>query len=245
MLGSRRGKFWSLLAVPVLAVTTGCAYQAPTIAHIHLGHTITGVEGTPGEAGFLTVAEQSSQTALDHANKAVTEGQSLDEIKTHVAAANQITNIEEETSLKHAVDHAMDHVRFAVESEDASDNVRESYENLKPISEGIFYRSNLIQLFAEDLGNTSSQEDARFVAEQVQQLTYANRNGEDLDDDGEIGSQPREFGMVQIQAEIDAMIAREDPPYVAVDRWYLFNLIRLPDGKWIFRPAGSSAARGY
>lgn len=245
MLGYWLEKSRLALAMLALFVATGCSYQAPTIAHIHLGHTITGVEGTPGDAGFLTVAERSAQTALDSANEATAEGLSVDEIKTRVAAVNQTTNTEEQTSLTHAVDHAMDHIRFAAESDDASDNVRDSYEMLKPLSDGIFYRSNLIQLFYEDLVNTSTQEDASFVAEQVQQLAYANRNGEDLDEDGTIGNQPREVGMLQLQAEIDAMIAREDPPYIAVDRWYLFNLIRLPDGKWIFRPAGSSAARGY
>lgn len=90
-----------------------------------------------------------------------------------------------------------------------------------------------------------SQEDARVVAEQVQQLTQANLTGEDIDENGTIGNESREMGMDQITAAIDAMIAREDPPYKTVDSWYLFNLIRLPDGEWIFRRAGSSASRGY
>jgi hypothetical protein len=30
------------------------------------------------------------------------------------------------------------------------------------------------------------------------------------------------------------MIARERPAYRTVDQWYLFNLVRLPNGRWVF-----------
>lgn len=245
MLGSWCAKSWRTPLLIAIFASTGCAYKAPTIAHIHLGHTITGVEGTPNDVGFLVIAEQAADTALDHANQALTDDQSLPEVKEHIATVNQFTNVDTELALTHTLDHAMDHIRFAAESEDASENVRNSVPELETVAEGIFYRSNLIKLYSQDLAASESPEDARVVAEQVRQLTYANVNGEDIDDDGKIGSQPREFGMVQIKGEIDAMIAREDPPYVTVDRWYLFNLIRLPGGRWIFRRPGSGQARGY
>jgi len=245
MHGSRLEKSWCPLALLAIVCSSGCSYQAPTIAHIHLGHTITGVEGTPDDVGFLIVAQRSADEALDHANQAVDNGQSLADIKEHIAAVNHITNEDAGLALTHTLEHALDHVRFAAESDDASENVRESVVDLQPLAEGVFYRSNLINLYSQDLAASESHDDARVVAEQVQVLTLANVNGEDLDQDGTVGSEPREAGMVQITREIDAMIAREDPPYVTVDRWYLFNLIRLPDGDWIFRRAGSSASRGY
>ncbi len=245
MLVSQLNISWLLLALSLMTAMTGCSYQAPTIAHIHLGHTVTGVEGTPGQKGYLDVAEQSASEALDQANQALEDNQPLPEIKQHIANVNDITNVREAVALTGTVEHAMTHIRFAAESEDASDNVRDSFPRVEPLAEGIFYRSNLIKLYSEDLAASGSEEDARVVAELVQQLTYANLNGEDLDEDGKIGNQPREIGMLQLQTEIEAMLAREEPPYVAVDRWYLLNLIRLPNGQWIFRPAGSSAARGY
>lgn len=245
MHGSRLEKSWCPLALLAIVCSSGCSYQAPTIAHIHLGHTITGVEGTPDDVGFLIVAQRSADEALDHANQAVDNGQSLADIKEHIAAVNQITNEDAELALTHTLDHAMEHIRFAAESEDASTNVRDSASQLQGYTEGVFYRSNLINLYSQDLVASRSQEDARVVAEQVQQLTQANLTGEDIDENGTIGNESREMGMDQITAAIDAMIAREDPPYKTVDSWYLFNLIRLPDGEWIFRRAGSSASRGY
>jgi hypothetical protein len=71
-------------------------------------------------------------------------------------------------------------------------------------------------------------------------LTRANIYGEDLNGDGVIGGQnPDEYGLEQLAVEIQDMIARENPPYSTVDRWYLFNLVRLEDGKWIFRKNAS------
>jgi hypothetical protein len=43
---------------------------------------------------------------------------------------------------------------------------------------------------------------------------------------------------MQLRKELDAMIARENPPYVTVDQWYLFNLVRLPNGRWVFDKFG-------
>lgn len=233
------------IAIAALTLSAGCAYQPPTIAHIHIGHTVTGVEGTPEDAGYMTIAEQSAEQALTQANDALAAGSSVADIKDRISQVNEITNVDEARALTHALQHSMEHLRFAAESEDASENVRSSLPSLESYTEGIYYRSNLIKLYSQDLTATASQEDARVVAEQVQQLAYANVNGEDLDDDGRIGIEPKEMGMVQLRAEINAMIAREDPPYVTVDRWYLFNLVRLPDGNWIFRRQGSGASRGY
>ena len=34
------------------------------------------------------------------------------------------------------------------------------------------------------------------------------------------------------------MIGRETPHYVTVPQWYLFNLVRLPNGRWVFDKLG-------
>jgi hypothetical protein len=40
------------------------------------------------------------------------------------------------------------------------------------------------------------------------------------------------------------MIDREGPDYSTVDTWYLFNLIRLPSGEWIFKKRSSLGGYG-
>ena len=44
--------------------------------------------------------------------------------------------------------------------------------------------------------------------------------------------------MKQLRAELDGIIARESPPYRTVDQWYLFNLVKLPNGRWVFDKLG-------
>ena len=36
----------------------GCVSRPPTIAHVHLGHALTGVHVTPNKQGYLLVAEK-------------------------------------------------------------------------------------------------------------------------------------------------------------------------------------------
>jgi hypothetical protein len=44
--------------------------------------------------------------------------------------------------------------------------------------------------------------------------------------------------MKQLRKELQDMIARENPPYTTVDQYYLFNLVRLPNGKWVYDKLG-------
>jgi len=45
-------------------------------------------------------------------------------------------------------------------------------------------------------------------------------------------------GTVEAGETLEAAVARENPRYVTVDQWYLFNLVRLPSGKWVFDKLG-------
>jgi hypothetical protein len=72
------------------------------------------------------------------------------------------------------------------------------------------------------------------LAGEIGKLAGQNLDGEDADGDGVVGASPREFGMRQLRRELDGMIARERPPYRTVDQWYLFNLVKLPNGRWVF-----------
>jgi hypothetical protein len=237
--------FWSLSLTLAILFVVGCAYQPPTISHIHLGHAVTAAHETPKKAGYLVVAEKNAQDALMHANQALATENSLTVTKSEIELVNEITNTRDNFPLKFAVDEAVNHARFAAESDDSSENFRQSYAGLKAISEDIFYRCNLISLYSQDLSASDSAQDVQVLSEQIQQLTQANLSGVDLNEDGLIGNQPRESGVSQLRTEIEAMLAREDPEYETVDSWYLFNLIRLPSGEWVFKRSGSSGTRGY
>ena len=105
-------------------------------------------------------------------------------------------------------------------------------QGVGPLSEGV---GDLITALSRDINRSASLQEAELLAPEIEMLARANLHGEDLDGDGRIGSSPDEYGLLQLRRDIESMIAREDPPYATVSSWYLFNLIRLPDGSWIFR----------
>lgn len=225
----------------------GCAHQSPTIAHVHVGHAITAVNDTPGDVGYLDLAQQHAEKAVVLADKAVQPNTSLAVLKADVAQINAIVNTEGKYPLTKAVLEAEQHIRYAAQdSPDASENVKEGYRQFAPTIEGVVFRGGLIERYAVDVASLDDEQEARLLALEIRDLVHANLNGEDLDEDGEIGNLPREYGIVQIRSDLDEMVDRENPPYVTVDRWYLFNLIRLPGGQWIFKRGGAgSGSRGY
>lgn len=241
------------LPMLVLAVVafSGCAHKAPTIAHVHVGHALTGWHSTPGKDGFFVVAEKQAEKALDAARSATSHGNDENTLKADIARALEATNPEKKDDeprsrygVKQALNGAINHIGFAGDSDDASENIKGSAEAFASNASVVLDRCDLIAALGRDIGTTSSLDEAVVLAEEVLNLSLANVYGEDSDGDGVIGSNPSEYGLMQLRKELDAMVSREVPPYRTVDSWYLFNLIRLPTGQWIFREKESGLV-GY
>jgi DnaJ-domain-containing protein 1 len=211
----------------------GCVTRPPTIAHVHLGHALTGVHVTPGKSGYLIVAEERAEAIRELATTAASAND-LSRIKPQVAAAVQATLSENQFGLKHSLVQASNHIAFAAASEDASENVRKFATQFANDIVRVVERCELIGLLGKDVAASTAADEARLLAAEIERLADQNLNGEDADKDGVVGGQPREFGMQQLRHELDTMIARERPAYRTVDQWYLFNLVKLPNGRWVF-----------
>ena len=48
----------------------GCTSRPPTIAHVHIGHAITGVHVTPNQEGYLVTAERRAGQTVEFARLA-------------------------------------------------------------------------------------------------------------------------------------------------------------------------------
>jgi hypothetical protein len=223
--------------LPLLALAAGCVSRPPTIAHVHLGHALTGVHVTPDKRGYLLVAEKQAEDVVALAQKAAA-GSDLAQLKADVAAAVNATSSEDEFGLKHSLVMASNHISFAATSPDASQNVQQSAPVFARDTVRVVERCELIALLGKDVQASRSVAEARLLAAEIAALAKANLEGEDSDKDGKVGGTPAEYGMKQLRAELDGMIARESPPYRTVDQWYLFNLVRLPNGKWVFDKLG-------
>lgn len=232
------------LASILVGVAAGCAHRPPTIAHVHIGHAVTAAHDTPDRLGYLELAESEARTALAKAEAALA-AQSLADMQQTVAEVNQITNQVMPYPLTGAVEEAASHIEYAALSDDASANVRDGSRHIAAMIEGVLTRGTLIENYARDMAAATSAEEARALAEEIHRLARANLEGADSDGDGSVGSQPAECGVMQIRGYLDALIEREDPAYVTVDRWYLFNLVRLPSGEWIFPRSGSRGSHAY
>jgi hypothetical protein len=223
----------AIVGLFVLAMASGCVTRPPSIAHVHLGHALTGVHVTPNRDGYLLLADTRAKEAHAAAQQAAA-GKTLEEMKASVASVLGATSSEENFGLKQSLVLAANHVSFAATSDDASANVQQSAPVFARDITRVVERCELIALLGKDVVTGKSQQEAAVSVEEIVKLTQANLEGEDSDRDGKLGSIPTEYGIKQLRNEFDIMIAREQPPYRTVDQWYLFNLVRLPSGRWVF-----------
>jgi hypothetical protein len=227
----------TLLLSALLAAAAGCVSHPPTIAHVHIGHAVTGVHVTPGQKGYFQQAEERAREAADNA-RAASASQDLAEIKGLATSIVAATESKEQFGLKHALVMAANHITFAATSPDASLNLQQSAPVFAKDIGRLVERCELIVLLGKDVGASTSMPEATVLAGEISKLAVANLDGEDTDGDGKLGTSPAEYGVVQLRSQLDAMIAREDPPYRTVDQWYLFNLVKLPNGRWVFDKLG-------
>jgi hypothetical protein len=204
---------------------------------VHIGHAITGVHVTPNQEGYLVTAERRGGQAVEFTRIAA-GSTDLAVIKQNVAAAVKATDSENDFGVKQAIVMAANHITFAATSDDASVNVQQAAPLFAAHITRVVERCDLIILLGKDVEASTSAKEAAVSVAELGKLTQANVSGDDANGDGVVGSTPSEYGLVQLRKELEAMVARENPRYVTVPQWYLFNLVRLPNGRWVFDKLG-------
>ena len=245
-------KLFKLIAViaagAVLGACQTVSEKAPTIAHTHIGHTLTAWVTTPGEQGLYVVAEKEAR-ALQRVLSAVSPSSSLPQVQ---AAANDALEVIEPSQpgsspglgygLRRAFDEALSHLEFAAQSDDASANFRNSMPRVAEKARAISERIELVQLLAEDVLRASSSASAAPLVTEMQTVSKEITFGAEVDGRPPVGSSSEEAGLNQLRDEVAAMTARENPAYVPVAEKWLFGLIRLPSGEWKFDFSSPKAA---
>ncbi len=229
------------------ALATSCAVvvpkKPPTIAHTHIGHSLTGWRDTPDQAGLFVTAEKEATFALAAAHRAMEPGTGLTQVRGAVAEVMHAVDPGARPGgqgglgygLKKGLVGAESHIVFAAESDDATANVRAMPTDFSLKVQAVVDRCDLIVELGRETLQATSVEEAAGLAEEILNLSQANVSGQDLDGDGSVGPDPGETGLRQLRADLAAMIAREVPAYTPVDHYFLFGLFRLPSGKWAFR----------
>ncbi len=230
----------------------GCVTEIPpTIAHTHIGHSVTGWRDTPGQDGLLITAAREAAIGYDHAGFALEAAASPDQLREHVRHVLHAYAPERTTSgpglgygVCKALDGALDHLEFAAESDDATANVRNSVEQIRENSRALREKCALIPELAVEIRTTESEVDALVLTEELRKFTDEVMSGSDVNGNGVVGDDAEEFGIATIRRDIDRLTARERPLYSPVATRWLFNLIRLDDGTWTFRRGNRDDTRG-
>ncbi len=230
----------TILTLLLFAVQlVGCAGQGsmfvseklPTIAHVHIGHALTGWRKTPDKKGLFVVAEEMGAKALADANTITMQSSDLEMVKelTRVLL-NDIDPIaldpdSTDFGLKKALLQSVHHITFAAKSDDASKNIIDFAKPFKEKSSVILNRCELIVVIGMGILEAETMIEAKVFTNELVQLAQMNITGTANGD---------EPGLEQLRDDLDEMLDREDPPYQPVATRYLFGIIQLPDGKWMF-----------
>lgn len=228
----------------------GVTREQPTIAHIHIGHAITGWPATPSQQGLLVVAELASikaQTSSELLLKSARAG-NLSEAKKHLDAVALAVDPqffkegeEEETNLyglRRGTAEAMTHLSLASEVSDATPNVQRTVAKTTVRASEILDRADELTAYIDAGLRSDDLETIEIIAEEIALVMK--------DIAGDTNNQ-QNYGLFELREDIEAMVAREDPPYKTVDEFFLFSLVKLPDGQWGFasRRGRGAAGAGY
>ena len=215
-----------LLTLAACALSGCYSVVRPTIAHVHIGHTTAGWTDTPEKAGLLSVAEREADIAAENARKAFQAGRNADELKRYAGYVLHAMDPSLDTGgpgtgygFVRAMEGATDHIRFAADSADASKNVKDSILGLESAASRIRQGAKVNVAICEEIRRTSKPEDLVSLAEEL-------RSQSDT-----IVRDTRAW-----RAQLQEVIARENPPFSRIERRYLFGLIRLPNGLWQWHP---------
>ncbi|MFT4728585.1 MAG: hypothetical protein ACI9UN_003096 [Granulosicoccus sp.] len=221
--------------------------DAPTISHIHIGHAITGWPQAPNKQGLLVAAELGAISAAATSElmlRAARDGD-MDRARKYLNdVANAVdpgflTGIPSNVyGLRKAAAEAITHLQLASEVEDASANVQRTVAANVVKAHDLIDRSDELLAFLDAGKKAQSVEVMEIIAEEIVRTLKRIAGGPDAKDS---------YSLYNFREDIEAMVEREDPPYKTVESFYLFNLIKLPDGEWGFasRSSRGTAGAGY
>jgi len=238
---------FSLLCAGLSSCAVLLNREQPSIAHIHIGHAITGWPFAPNKQGLLVVAELSAIKAATSSElmlNAAREGNMKRARKFLMETSNAVDpgfldeSKSEDYGLRKAASEAITHLKLASEMDDASANVQRTITNTAVKATDLVDRSDELLAYLDAGTKAQTIDEMEIIAEEIVRSLKAIAGGPDVESG---------YSLYNFREDIEAMVAREDPPYQTVDSYYLFNLVKLPDGQWGFasRSSRGSAGLGY
>lgn len=229
------------LAIVSLSLASGCVQSLPTLAHAHIGHSLTAWHDTPQKQALFVVAEQETQNALNELQLAKKFVDRPSIAKIHVGFI--VHSLNPELSPKgtgsgygaiQALQKAIAHIEFAASTKDSSANVVWSAEPFVEHATATLDQYLYTLAVARKALTVDDIEFSATLAELEHELLHC-ASGYDTNHDGLIGNTPAESGLEQLRDQLSTMIANEvNPPFRPISEDILFGVIRLPNGDWAY-----------
>lgn len=233
---SRRRRAVAALLLATAALGGCVTVELPTIAHVHVGHAVTAWADTPGQRALFDVALAEAAVAAEHAVYAVDSARDVAAVRLHLGHVLHAVDPAREPSgpgtgygLARAIDGCADHLGFAQEARDASASLKAGLPAVVGILQPLRREARAIAALAAEGRASTDAAAAVAYAEEARQRTT------------------RLAGELWVaRHQLAQLLAAERPAYRVVPRRYLFGVIRLPSGEWIFDSAASAApSSGY
>ena len=231
-----------LILTPLLLV--GCATKLPSFAHVHVGHALSAWPATPKKQGLFTLAEELAVECTKASIKAseLAEQGRYDEA---IAESSKLVSLIGTADSNHsdekahysfisAFTHASDHLRFSAESNDATPNLTSGLTKIVSQTDEIISRAKVIHQLASALNSINDKSTIDDAIQQLRILTVQNLEGGD-----------GHYSLKEMRNDLADTLAREDPPYTAPEKKYLFGVVRLPDGTWFWNFKNSESNKSY
>ena len=216
------------LALVLLAILAGCQTTTekpakmaekpaePQMAHVHIGHVMTGWHDTPDKHGLLPTAIAEARIAARYADAALQKPGDLQWMKTNVAnvmhaidPSVQATGPGLGYGVKIAAEGAAKHAEFAAASEGASENVKENAEYVKTSARNAVLWSDLILTLGKRVQAAQSASDAIRSVRRIKTMADALIGGIDADGNGEITWHKGEGGLGTAEKYMGVMMKKE------------------------------------
>ncbi len=223
----------------VLAIG-GCQRNLPLISHAHIGHSLTAWRDTPNQQGLFVIAEKETASARKHAAAAARS--TPQEARRHLQGVVHALNPDAGPGpgglgygAIRALQGSLDHITYAAQTEDASDNIQRSAAVFERHGKSVLERLQVAFEVSQIAGQSSDTELPGLTSE-LEQLLGECIGGNDVNGNGVIDKTPAESGLVQLRKQLSEMVHDEkNPPYHPIGRRYLLGLIRLPNGRWDYQ----------
>lgn len=200
--------------IAAAAVVTAGAQQ--NMAHVHMGHVLTGWQDTPDGKGLLPTALDEAGIAETHAGFAVSRPDDLDWMKLHASHVLHAIDPAAEPNgpglgfgVAKAASGVSAHIGFAAESDAASDNVKLHATHVATSAGNVAgWAAEIVDLVGQ-VRAASEPGAAAPLVERIHVLTLAILNGIDANGDGSVGWQQNEGGLAQADQHMGFMRAGE------------------------------------